>query len=375
MRSFVPFGNPWKMPIPVPYSFLVRDGNLAWTCGQIPVDMASQVLAPSDLVEQTNIVCDYIETILARAGLTAAGLGKLVLYYVDRTPGDSERMMACCRSRFGDQPVLVPVAVPYFYFDHMLLEVDAFAGVENGRSIVKTAGNATVRLKDGGEHCWVSLTVDPDNLEQGRTVLDATLSEAGISPLHRLSEHWVAAKSATTHLSQIAQNLARCGLIADQGALVKSHDKSADLIGEFTYVKSPTGTVDESVQDSSGVRLVKRRIGRSSWFSIRSTDASLSIVEQTRKIVSALGNALDVDGMNFNAVVKSTTYYAGGSTDAELFENMTIRNHCYATPGPASTGLPVAGFANDESRIIVDVIALADLPENGKTNSEHRGRL
>ena len=69
-RSFVPFEALWHMPIDVPYSFMVRDGARAWSCGQLALDQSSQVMAPGDLVRQSEIVCDYIETILERGELT-----------------------------------------------------------------------------------------------------------------------------------------------------------------------------------------------------------------------------------------------------------------------------------------------------------------
>ena len=366
MRSFVPFGDPWTMPIPVPYSFLVRDEDLAWTCGQLAIDGASNVLAPGDLLGQTNIVCDYIEDILVRGALQREALGKLVLYFVKKEAGDARRMMDCCRARFGDRPVLVPIAVPHFYFEDLLLEVDAFAGTPDRPCIEHSTGQATINITDGGELAWVSLAVDPGHLAQGRDLLESALSEFGLSPSHRLSEHWIApyTLNGASTASTVAAALGQMDLITDEGALIESADPNTPLIGEITYVKSPTTPTAIKSYESGGVKVVMRQIGRFAWFGARSTDADLTLVPQTSRLMTSLAEALCTIGMDFEAVVKSTSHYVGGNSDEELFENMTIRNSYYNKPGPASTGLPVSALADDNSRIAVDFLTVLAHPAN-----------
>jgi len=63
----------------------------------------------------------------------------------------------------------------------------------------------------------------------------------------------------------------------------------------------------------------------------------------------------DASAANPKDVAKSTTHYVGGSTAEELHDNMSVRNRRYTKPGPASTGLPVFGFADPASKIVVDI--------------------
>lgn len=372
MRSFVPFGDPWQMPIPVPYSFLVRDEGLAWTCGQLAVDGQSKVLAPDDLLGQTKIVCDYIEDILARGGLQTEALGKLVLYFIEKEAGDAERMMACCRSRFGNRPVLVPIAVPHFYFDDLLLEVDAFAGTPGAPCFEKSMDRASVKIFDGGELAWATLVVDPGQLAQGVALLESALSELGLSKDHRLSEHWIMppARHGVPALLNITETLVRMDLVSDQGTVIEGTDPSALLIGEITYAKQLSGLMDITSYEIDGVRVVKRQSGRFAWFCARSTDADLTLVPQTSQIMKSLAAALHAAGMDFSAVVKSTSHYVGGSSEEELFDNMTIRNSYYEKPGPASTGLPVSRFADKNSRIVVDFLTVLALPGDRHSDME-----
>ena len=363
MRSFTPFGDPWQMPIALPYSLLVKDGELAWTCGQVAIDKASRVLAPDDLVGQTEIVCDYIESILGHSGIGPDALGKLVLYFVERRPGDAERMMGCCQARFGDRPVLVPIAVPHFYFDGLMLEVDAFVGSPGGRSIERSSGQAKAKVTDGGDIAWAALMVDPAKLAEGGALLQSALAEFGLNAGQRLSEHWIApaAREGRPRLSTIAEALGRMNLLSDEGAVVESTDPDALLVGEITYVKGLTSPVIALSKEVRGVKITTRRSGRFSWFAARSFDGSLGLVPQTSSMMTALAETLNDQGLDFAAVVKSTSHYVGDSSADELFDNMTIRNGYYPKPGPASTGLPVAGFADANSRIAVDFLALRSL--------------
>lgn len=231
MRSFIPFGDPWKLEIQVPYSLLVADRELFWTCGQVPLDGASKVLAPDDLLGQTRVVCDHIEAILGKNGIPPDAVGKLVLYYVRREPGDADRMTAYCRECFGRRPVLVPVAVPYFYYDGMLLEVDAFGGAANGTTFERSGNGAQVSMTDGGKLAWAALTIDPAEVAEGIALLQAALADFGIAPDQRLQEHWIAPYG---NAGRLAGALERAGLISDGGSLVESADPAAPLVGELT---------------------------------------------------------------------------------------------------------------------------------------------
>ena len=79
------------------------------------------------------------------------------------------------------------------------------------------------------------------------------------------------------------------------------------------------------------------------------------LVAQTEAIMAALDVHLASLGLAYGDVVKSTTHYVGGSSAEELHENMAVRNRRYTKPGPASTGLPVFGFADPESKVVVDL--------------------
>jgi hypothetical protein len=61
--------------------------------------------------------------------------------------------------------------------------------------------------------------------------------------------------------------------------------------------------------------------------------------------------------MSFADLVKLTARYTGGASEEELHGNTKVRHGFYASPGPASTGLPVPALGNGACRIAIDVAA------------------
>lgn len=76
------FGKLWKMAIDVPYSTLVGKGVNAWSCGQLALSRAAQVLASGDLKAQAEIVCTYLEQILLASDLDVTNVRRIVVYFV-----------------------------------------------------------------------------------------------------------------------------------------------------------------------------------------------------------------------------------------------------------------------------------------------------
>lgn len=109
------------------------------------------------------------------------------------------------------------------------------------------------------------------------------------------------------------------------------------------------------VQDHADVVLVVRRGGPFSWLQARATNGASSLVGQTEAVMARFDAVLPTLGLGYVDVVKSTTHYVGGASAEELHENMQVRNRRYTTPGPASTGLPVFGFADPATNVVVDL--------------------
>ncbi len=328
-RTFVPFDSLWQMRIDVPYSLLVRDGDYAWSCGQLALDGDSNVLAAGNLAEQSSLVAGYIAQVLERGGLGPEHLKRLVLYYVPDGPGTEqiEHMWSAFRSVLGDDVLLDPVPVPHFYYDGIVLEVDAFAGPI---------------VDDRFE--WVSIDTPSSDVNSSIE----TISTEGL-----LTSRWFA---PTTRLADTAADLEARGLVHDAGAVVSAGPFADRVRGSLLYVDGPCA---EQHSSANNVRVTSRRADGFGWVAARSTDASKGLVEQTEQIMDAIAKCLDDQGVGFDAVVKSTTLYVGGSSAEELHDNMSVRNRRYEKPGPASTGLPVFGFADPATLVTVDVLYLS----------------
>ena len=129
-RSFVPFETLWEMEIDTPYSFMVKDDNLAWSCGQLALDKKSQVIGANNIEKQSYVVCDYILEILSRADMRIQSVTKLLLYYVNTGENNRDMMLDIFQKKFGNNVLFVPIRVPHFYYDGILLEVDIYCNTE-----------------------------------------------------------------------------------------------------------------------------------------------------------------------------------------------------------------------------------------------------
>ncbi|MCP4960438.1 MAG: hypothetical protein GY925_14365 [Actinomycetia bacterium] len=302
-RSHVSFAGLWSMAIDVPYSYLLRDGDLAWTCGQLALDSEANAIHNGDLAAQSSVVCDHVDAILERAGLSRHGVQRLYLYHANSPDDAIAAMLDVITDRLGSSVDLVPLAVPHFYYDGVVLEVDVFWG-----------GPAA-------ELRWVH----------------------GPGGRSRLSEHIVSpSDSLTDHVEAL-----------DPGAVIDGgpHLTETRWIG----VDVADGVVRSDVGITDSVSVVSRRSEPFLWLQGRSTDEGKSLVAQTEALMRRLAEVLATHGYEFTDVVKSTTHYIGGNTAEELHDNMSVRNAYYRSPGPASTGVPVHGFADPRSKIVVDL--------------------
>ncbi len=292
----------------------------------MPLDLEARVLDPGDLPAQTRHVASHIREILSRVGMTAGMIGKLVLYYVGG-PEDEAAMLAAVREAFGDTPLLVPVPVPHFYYEGLLVEVDVFAA-----DPVRRLANGPVEAED---LVWSVVEIDPSG---------APTEATGFSSDRLLADHWFLPEN---HGGSIA------GLASDPGAAVLTTGGKA--FAELTFANEPV-SLDRT--RAEGVEVIVRRAGRHLWASGRAAEGETGLVAQTRRIMKAIDAALIRHGFCFADVVKSTTHYAGGSSEEELHENMGVRNAYYGKPGPASTGIPVLALAAPDSHIAVDLLAV-----------------
>lgn len=158
-------------------------------------------------------------------------------------------------------------------------------------------------------------------------------------------------------------------LLPDAGAAIAS-GTGGSAAGRLVFAHEPV--VAESASTVDDVEITATRSDSFGWVQARSIDTDADLVGQTRQIMAAIEARLSAHGVDFDAVVKSTSLYTGGSSAGELHDNMSVRNAYYESPGPASTGLPVFGLADGRSRIVVDV-TYAKGSANGSSGNPAEG--
>lgn len=349
--SFLPFDNVWKMRIEHPYSLIVKDGALAWSCGQCPLGGDGSVLFPGDLLAQAQAVAGFIGRYLWEMGCAVSGIGRLVVYYMKTAPGDVARLTDLFHRAFGPSVQVIPVAVPHFYYDGMLIEVDVFASEEKAGStrFVDEESGLTLDVCDAGPFVWA--TASSSAADRGLAAgLSRLLARANLPEDALLAQQWFLPAGSS------ASDTGLPGGFASNAIWVS--DADAGITGELTFAKVPDGPVRTTVADADTLSLSLRMAG--GYFYLKAVDASpdRGLVEQTAGIMQAAEAVFAETGLSFRDVRKATTYYVAGSSAEELHDNMSVRNCYYAKPGPASTGLPVQGLPAPEAQVWISLFGV-----------------
>lgn len=357
-RSYVPF-DVFAMRVDVPVSTAVRDGDLGWTCGQCPLTDQGAVYAPGDLLAQAEFVCDMIETVMARAGFTSSSVGKLHVYFAAGTERETTDALALIAARFDHGPLIVPIPVPHFYYDGMLIEFDVFATDNLQVRAPFEADGVRLEMVDAGDLVWAYASVSSCDgtvsADPQRLIADA-LSQHGLDQAHLLSDLWLVSDNDNQG-RQITHNAQHHQLMTNSDARVRLAGPARPVVAAvLSFGKGPVAVLTD-VNNDDGLRLTLKKSGRMLWGTGTCADPSLNLVGQTSMIMQGLDASLQAAGASFSDVVKLTAHYTGGATEEELHGNMKVRHGFYASPGPASTGLPVAGLDNEKCRIAIDVVA------------------
>jgi len=353
-RHFIPFGKSWALRVPVPYSAMVRDGDRAWSAGQLALDTSGRVLEPGNTEGQAKVIAANIDALLDEVEMQSADVSRLVVYSAAHDVAANLGVQSFFAERFGGETLVEIVPVPHFYYDGVMIEVDVFCGRSEPVIVEDLPGGGKARVKREGNLVLVNLTAPPTEL--GRAV-SALLGAHGLSPHQLLSGWGIAPEPALASVpGQVAPRLP--GFFA--GALMPCYmlDDKVHL-----YLTFGAGEVQIAEKRGGRVRLHLARTGKIGVLDARFLGGrAVSLEEQTEAVMDELAIMLEEHGMGFGDVVKATTFYAGGNTAEELHGNLAIRNRFYTEPGPASTGVPIARMADPGAKVRIELVLRPPLP-------------
>lgn len=310
----LPMGLMWQMPIPVACSLAVAAQGLAISCGQCPLDKAGLVLHPNEAAAQARLVAGMVQGVLDHLPGHHAAL--LVVYH-DAT--EEAQVLAPLAAAFPGA-ALAPVRLPHFYYPGMRIEVDLYA---TAAPPMLRSGPPGLSRVTGGPLELVALRAPDMGAAAG---LLGNLDHARL-----LSAQWFAAEPAP--FGWHPDPAARVILPSDAGV-------SAVL----TFAPAPV----EVSQTPGGA--LRRSAGGYVWLSAQGQAADLSAA--AHQAMDALALA-DQPGLT---LIKATTHYVGGSGQEDLHGNLAVRHARFPMPGPASTGVPVAGLAGGS--LAIDMLGI-----------------
>jgi enamine deaminase RidA (YjgF/YER057c/UK114 family) len=306
-------GLMWQMPIPVACSLAVAAKGLAVSCGQCPLDTKGQVLHPGDAGAQAGLVAGMVQGVLSH--LPGHYPAILVVYH---DAADESEVLGPLRRVFPDA-VLLPVRLPHFYYPGMRIEVDLYA-LGAPPVIRQTLGLSRI---SGGPLELVAL--------RAADMAGAMGLLAGLDPSRVLSAQWFAADPAPHDWHP------------DPGGRVVL-PRDAGVAAVLTLAPGPV-----QVSRTPG-GAIKRTSGCFVWISAQGYGADLA---------AAAHQAMDALALNHQqnlTILKATTHYVGGAGPEDLHGNLAVRHARFPMPGPASTGVPVAGLAGGS--LAIDMLGI-----------------
>lgn len=364
---YLPFESVWKMRIDHPYSLFVRDGNLLWSCGQCPLNETGEVLHPNDLFAQAAEVSAFIDQFLSKIDADRSHIAQLVVYHVKTGGTDALELRRLFRERFGEKVIVLPVSIPHFYYDGMMIEVDVYGSTLNKvvRTLTDNETGIELQIVDSGEIVWAGI-LGPREV-QLEAALNRLLTRADLSLNALLSEQWFV---TTDRLGEEVRLLTHTSG-TDPRQIVGIRDDGFPMVAQLTFSRDMV-TREQFAASSHLIEGVDIRLTRTEgYFDLTGTcEESIGLVQDTQRIMSAIEWALKHSGLSFFDVRKATTHYVAGSSAEELHDNMSIRNRYYRKPGPASTGLPVFSFPMASSPISIRLLgrrseAIPNVPGDG----------
>ncbi|MCB1329539.1 MAG: hypothetical protein KDK28_08865 [Maritimibacter sp.] len=347
-RQFIPFEPLWKLRMPVPYSGLVIDGDRAWSTGILPLDTDGDVRFPANPIEQAKVIISYAETLLSEGGLDTGDVSRAVLYLAVHDAGPVARLVEMFTEAFGRGTLVETVPVPRFHYGGALIVVDLFCAPSEPMIEEDLPGGGHARVKREGGLILMNLTAPVDTLGQATGGL---LTKHALSPHQLLSGWGIAPEFALSAVpGQIAPRLP--GFFA--GALMPCYN----LFDKVNlYLTFGEGNVDITESREDQVRLHLADAGDIAVLDGRYLGGQkVSLADQMRVVVEGLRISLEDKGMSFDNVVKATAFYSGTDDIDEMHANMVIRNKHYATPGPASTGVPIARMADPGAKARIELV-------------------
>jgi enamine deaminase RidA (YjgF/YER057c/UK114 family) len=361
MRRFVPFGSKWAMGIDVPYSLAVIDRARLWSCGQCPLDLSARPLHPGNLAQQLRVVAEQIRDAFSPYGVSPDRITKLVAYVAHEEATPLEAVEGHLRQVLGSVPVIVTIGVPAFYYAGMMVEIDVYGSTvrHSGPTVRRvTEGVLALSVECGGER-HIRLRFE-SNAETNR--FDAELRRSlrywGYTEQSIVSAHLFVDRhqAAALDIAGIA-----AALRADRGVAVLAElPRGSAVVADIVCTWNPGLDEQQAViaEEIGGVRIIARRSGGMLGVSGRCLTRQPGSAAATERVMTALSATLTAHGLSSADVVKQQTFYVGGASEEDLYENMRVRNGYYRRPGPASTGLAVYGMVDAGCLITVELLAI-----------------
>jgi len=390
-RTFARGGDDWEVPLWNPYPQVTVSDGLAFSRGQCAFDKAGDVVATGDLAEQVRLALQFGMRSFSELGMTTGNLTRSVLYY-DAKLGFPEKAIEdmffrCLGAELHPSLILVPL--PGFSHPGMVQEIDLYGSTNvisrqktasgnvvqaggtiylSGISASRTQGSERRRLDAAMKslHFQIKAALATVNAEVDDIVKITTYA---VPELLDSAESWKALVEA-----RAAWFKARYPVITDiplRGLDNSDSDIRIDVVaragarqdhGVRPVDLDDIGTLPFASPHPAGL-LVGRHfyVGGRMGLTPEGEVLEPEVPEyQTRILMNDLGKLLAAVDMDYDHVIKKTTYFRGQRGVNYIRRNFSIRTSYYRQPGPGSTGVVIDALPLKGAMLVSEATAIRD---------------
>lgn len=391
-RTFAKSGEDWEVAIWNPYPQVVASDGLAYSRGQCAFDPVGAVVGSSDFVEQVRLGVRFGLRSFSELGMTVENLTRSVVYYDAKIGFSEQAIQDLFYSCLGtDQhPSLVLVPLPGFPEQGMVQEIDLYGSTDK---IVRYESESGNDIK-AGDTIYLSGISAPRTNGSQRERLAAALKSLRGQVQDALAKFDVelddVVKMTTYAIPELLHSVETWKALVDERATwfnerypvitdipLRGLDNSNSDLRIDIVAKARTredriykavnldsiGKLPFASPHPAGLLIDKHfYIGGRLGITSQGEVLEPNVPEyQTRILMNDLGKLLEAVDMDYDHVIKKTTYFVGRRSDhTDIRRNFSIRAAYYRLPGPASTGLTVETLPIEGAMLVSEATAIRD---------------
>ena len=166
-------------------------------------------------------------------------------------------MLDIFQEKFGNNVLLVPIRVPHFYYDGILLEVDIYCNTEKKQYLVHNQNGVSINAISTNLEISMFVEAKANSIEFLIPELTSFLSDLNVNLEAVLSEHWFVPSG---DLLAFNDCMTKDRPNLDLGAVISSGKDTDYISGHFILTRDGAVSSTKTMDTENSVSLLVRKL-------------------------------------------------------------------------------------------------------------------